>query len=870
MNDFKFTIIIPIYYNGYYLEESIKSLINQDIGFENNIQLIFIDVTHNNKTIDLINQYQKIYPNNVMLLSTNNESLHYIKNLGLKNTSGEFISFLNCNDTFSKDSLSLVKNFFEKYEDIDLISIPIIFSDTNEEHLLNYKFNDEPLIDLNKASDCPQFNLQSAFIRKNSFVGFDETVCAGEDLIFINKILLDKLKYGVVKNTKYYCCNSSDLLNYEYNSKDSFKDRVKVYKHLIDLSLKEYEDVLEFIQFSILLDLKQILLFNGFDNVFKDSKQIDKLRNSISQVLKYINQEIILNHEFLSKDLKSFLIFLKNNDFHVIKENKKILFKSNDYLIGNLNSKFQIDVIDLRKNVLNISGFFKSNCSKKFLSIEAIVIDKKGLKKTFYPDYVDYFDRKNEKYLGIDWIFKYSFDFKIPINSNALERIYFRLIYDDTEIRMKRKCKLNFGYFANLSDFSNYFFKDSKIVYSFKNSIFIDNYSFKKICVREYHSMTNIIHSNQQKLFKVFLFRIVYLLLFLFLKNKRIWLFEDRLNVADDNAEYLFKYAIIQKDDIKKYFIIQKDCDDYQRISEITKNVVEFGSLKHKILYIFSEKIISSHVDHSVLNPFAKEYNLRLLNGLFTREQCFLQHGITKDNMSYWIKKYYVNLFLFLASSEFEYKSLFDEEYNFDDDVVQILGFPRYDTLNNNNIKKQILFMPTWRNQVRKRSLFEKSAHFKRLNRFINNKKLINYLSENNFQLIFKPHFEIMEHIDLFDIPNEVKLSSNDSYQKLFNESSILITDFSSVAFDFAYLKKPVIYYQQDDDYHNLSSYFDYETMGFGEVVKSEDELVDVIIDYINNDCKMKEKYVGRVKNFYKFNDKNNCERVYKWLKENK
>ena len=127
-----------------------------------------------------------------------------------------------------------------------------------------------------------------------------------------------------------------------------------------------------------------------------------------------------------------------------------------------------------------------------------------------------------------------------------------------------------------------------------------------------------------------------------------------------------------------------------------------------------------------------------------------------------------------------------------------------------------------------------------------------------------------MEHIDLFDIPNEVKLSSNDSYQKLFNESSILITDFSSVAFDFAYLKKPLIYYQQDDDYHNLSSYFDYETMGFGEVVKSEDELVDVIIDYINNDCKMKEKYVGRVKNFYKFNDKNNCERVYKWLKENK
>ena len=72
----------------------------------------------------------------------------------------------------------------------------------------------------------------------------------------------------------------------------------------------------------------------------------------------------------------------------------------------------------------------------------------------------------------------------------------------------------------------------------------------------------------------------------------------------------------------------------------------------------------------------------------------------------------------------------------------------------------------------------------------------------------------------MFDIPNEIRVSYDESYQELFNNSSVLVTDYSSVFFDFAYLKKPVIYYHPIDDYHYENSYFDYETMGFGDVVK--------------------------------------------------
>ena len=90
-----------------------------------------------------------------------------------------------------------------------------------------------------------------------------------------------------------------------------------------------------------------------------------------------------------------------------------------------------------------------------------------------------------------------------------------------------------------------------------------------------------------------------------------------------------------------------------------------------------------------------------------------------------------------------------------------------------------------------------------------------------------------------------------------------MITDYSSLAFDFAYIKKPLLYYQYGDDYHFGENFFDYETMGFGEVVKDEDELIDAIEGYLNNDCEIKKVYRDRSDKFYKYNDKNNCKRVY-------
>lgn len=64
------------------------------------------------------------------------------------------------------------------------------------------------------------------------------------------------------------------------------------------------------------------------------------------------------------------------------------------------------------------------------------------------------------------------------------------------------------------------------------------------------------------------------------------------------------------------------------------------------------------------------------------------------------------------------------------------------------------------------------------------------------------------------------------------------------------------------------AGYFDYERDGFGEVEYDLDGTIDRIIEYMQNGCRLKEKYRQRIDHFFAFQDKNNCRRVYEKILE--
>jgi CDP-glycerol glycerophosphotransferase len=97
-------------------------------------------------------------------------------------------------------------------------------------------------------------------------------------------------------------------------------------------------------------------------------------------------------------------------------------------------------------------------------------------------------------------------------------------------------------------------------------------------------------------------------------------------------------------------------------------------------------------------------------------------------------------------------------------------------------------------------------------------------------------------------------------------ESSALITDFSSVFFDFTYMLRPTLYYQFDSaEYrrgHYKEGYFSYEKDGFGPVVNTCSDLADQIERLLVNNFALESPYAERANSFFERRDDKNCERI--------
>jgi CDP-glycerol glycerophosphotransferase (TagB/SpsB family) len=109
-----------------------------------------------------------------------------------------------------------------------------------------------------------------------------------------------------------------------------------------------------------------------------------------------------------------------------------------------------------------------------------------------------------------------------------------------------------------------------------------------------------------------------------------------------------------------------------------------------------------------------------------------------------------------------------------------------------------------------------------------------------------------------------VAATSDISYEKILTESSLMVTDYSGVQFDFAYMKKPLVYYHPDV----LPPQYEagglvYETMGFGPICRNHEDMVDTLCQYMKNKCVMEEEYKNRVDDFFQYSDHDNCSRIY-------
>ncbi len=875
---FIFSIIVAAYNVEDYIHDAINSVIGQDFGFEDNVQLIIVDDGSDDKTKDIALKYYEQYPENIIVISQENKRQAAARNLGVEFATGKYLNFLDSDDKLSSNTLTSVYNFFSKHEnEVDVVSIPImLFGRKTGNHRLNFKYKKDLVVDLNVHPNFSQLSAASSFFKKDTFkFRFDTEILVLEDTLLINKLFLEKKKYGVVKDAAYYYRQRFE----ENSSVDSMKSNKKYYTHrlkyffkqLIDYALNKEGHVPCFIQYTMLYDFQWMLREPNLDILDTDEEK-EEFWHYFYYVLDHISEEVILTTSFedYTEDTKFFLLYLKNQDTKIISENNDVYLKAGEYAIDWFGRHtIWIDIVEINNNCLNISGTLNTSLPKENISFIATK-NVNGTIENFKSKYISYStSRLPTTKLGIKWMDWNNFDLQIPIDLTMNSEISIKIHYEDGNISQDiDPSAINFLSHADLSSFSHYTKRESNIILFKNQKFYVMPYSYKKILRFEFNSILKIFSQNKSYLWSGIFYRFIYLLMFPFMKNREIWLFLDRPDFADDSSKHLFKYAITQNDNIQKYFIVEKSSPDFKKLKKINKNIVPFRSMKHKFLYLFANKLIISYINTNFINPFygcVPEY----YSGLVTSKKYLFPHGVTKEDISKYIKKFNKNLTLFSTVSDIEKKSIQNDNYNYDVGVVNTLGLPRHDGLTKKQDNKQILITPSWREDLKGRNevYIKDTNYFKRINNLFNNEKLIKMAKKYGYKLIFKPHPEIKEIIHLFDTENII-ISTKETYQELINPSSLLITDYSGTFFDFAYLKKPIIYYQCDDDYHYDEGYWNYNTLGFGDVITDEDELVNRIIQYMENSCIMEDKYKKRVDNFFKFHDKNNCKRAYDWVKK--
>ncbi|HEH5157373.1 TPA: CDP-glycerol glycerophosphotransferase family protein [Campylobacter coli] len=357
------------------------------------------------------------------------------------------------------------------------------------------------------------------------------------------------------------------------------------------------------------------------------------------------------------------------------------------------------------------------------------------------------------------------------------------------------------------------------------------------------------------------------------LPKSDIWLFMDRDYKADDNAEHLYRYVMQNHPEQEIVFALRKESLDWERLEKEGFKLVKFGSFEFERIIKKASKVISSHAD---------EYLMRYVT--LKQQFVFLQHGITQNDVSNWLNSKKIDLFI--TSTLAEYNSIANDynRYKFGKKEVVLTGFARHDALlkNNQTNTKQILIMPTWRadivgsaldfNKKKLKGDLVQDEYFSKWNLVLNNDILKKMCEKYIYTMVFNPHPIIASYLKNFNIPSYIKIANqNESLQKLFCNSSLMITDYSSVAFEMAYLEKPVIYYQFDKEKffssHTLQKgYFNYKKVGFGPVVESKESLLKELEHFLQNNYKFFSIYKDNINSTFTFKDGKCCERIYKIL----
>ena len=347
-----------------------------------------------------------------------------------------------------------------------------------------------------------------------------------------------------------------------------------------------------------------------------------------------------------------------------------------------------------------------------------------------------------------------------------------------------------------------------------------------------------------------------------YLKKPVLLVGENLGLVAQDNGYSFYEYA---KNDKRAhtFYTLRKSSPDKKK----TRNTINYDSFLHYLLYCLSDRLVVAHgirdvvptVKHTVLNRNDKK-------------MIYLQHGVmAMKRVPIYGTSYNNSIDKFVVSSDHE-KQLMVRENDFSNEQIIVTGLARFDKLfsSKNETAKEILVMPTWRDWlVKDERSFLESDFYKKYSELLSDEILLSEISRLGYRIRFLPHIEMYRrYLHCFSSSSsavEIINPKEDSIQNLIKRSSAMITDYSSVAWDFLFLGKPIIFYHFDSiDYlSRRGSYITFSDSLPGDICYNHIDLTKSILKCLENSCQFDDKYQVKLNKFLNTKDSNNSKRIF-------
>lgn len=849
-----FTLVCPLYNVGEYLPEFFSSLEAQTFGLEN-LEVILVDdgSTDGITTVRAQNFCAK-HPSSVTFIRQENGGQASARNLGLSHSNGEWITFPDPDDKLNADYFSEVATHLaeatSRGNHLDVLSARIVMwhPDTSrplrDDHALAKRYLHGPVVkNLSENPDWVQPHVTSGFLRRSvvtrNRIQFPESLrYRFEDGCFISEYLLAAKEPHIlfIPDAHYFYrqrADNSSTLQSSKSKQETYIDTIEVgFTHLVRSAMRQQGCVPIWLQTLFLYDQFWVLRASQGGELRKarfPAEMYEKLSILIPWVLQHIDTKTIQEFSLMPvlPWMKEVLIAIQNGNssiamYHGKSDPERGLRSFVYRFAGDApTEEFFADGVAVRPH-------FEKNQSLEYAA------GPLGWQRTlWFP-----LDADVEFFIGGNRV-------SLTPNPPKFRSAYSAPPHDNGEVDRQPSA-------------------GGKILKKVKKLV------------------QTVLRRTRPGGLMYLRLDCVLRLGFFKRRYRNAWVFIDRDTDANDSAEDLYRWITLHHPEVNSWFLIRKNTEDWYRLKQAGFNLLAYGSLRHWAALSNALHFASSQADrfitHSVPPQIRRRYK-------FT----FLQHGVIKGDISGWLNPKTIDLFVTSTEPEYQYVAG-DSPFRFGKKEVRLTGLPRHDALlqlasqaPSQGLPK-ILVMPTWRDYLvgtmtstsgsrTTSSEFNSTRFAREWGGFLQSESLLDLARQHNCEIVFMPHPNMHGYLDAFRLPDEIRVASyqDTNLRPLLVEAKLLITDYSSMAFNAAYLEKPTIYFQFDRDEYFVGhterpGYFDYERDGYGPVCRTSEQVISDLQSILCNGTA--NRYLDRMAESFPVRDGGNCERVFSAMQE--